>query len=203
MPRRILSGVSGQVSENYDVLGRELMNEYEVRLLPDDECILFVRGEEALDYLKKQSQKNELIKISEIDAYTFMMMNLDELVEGGSVSGVSDKPGTGSDSRNNVSSAGSPEKPIDIVKLTKMRERIEKEREEEDYQAFLDGYDDMELFDMVVSEYLSPTRQRMIQTMLKSNPKPDESVILKIIDPRQSEAEMMRKWKAWEGMQSS
>lgn len=38
-------GSSGSSSENYDVLGRELMMEYEVRLLPDDECILFVRGE--------------------------------------------------------------------------------------------------------------------------------------------------------------
>lgn len=38
-------GTSGSYSENYDVLGRELMLEYELRLLPDDECIIFVRGE--------------------------------------------------------------------------------------------------------------------------------------------------------------
>ena len=38
-------GSRGSYSENYDVLGRELMLEYEIRLLPDDECILFVRGE--------------------------------------------------------------------------------------------------------------------------------------------------------------
>lgn len=38
-------GASGSYSENYDVLGRELMLEYEIRLLPEDECILFVRGE--------------------------------------------------------------------------------------------------------------------------------------------------------------
>ncbi len=38
-------GSTGSSSENFDVLGRELMMEYEVRLLPDDECILFVRGE--------------------------------------------------------------------------------------------------------------------------------------------------------------
>ena len=31
--------------ENYDVLGRELVLEYELRLLPDDECIIFVCGE--------------------------------------------------------------------------------------------------------------------------------------------------------------
>ncbi len=34
-------GSSGSYSENYDVLGRELMLEYEIRLLPDDECIIF------------------------------------------------------------------------------------------------------------------------------------------------------------------
>ena len=34
--------------ENYDVLGRELVLEYELRLLPDDECIIFVRGENSI-----------------------------------------------------------------------------------------------------------------------------------------------------------
>ena len=38
-------GSSGSYSQNYDVLGRELVLEYELRLLPDDECIIFVRGE--------------------------------------------------------------------------------------------------------------------------------------------------------------
>lgn len=38
-------GSSGSCRENYDVLGRELMLEYELRLLLDDECIIFVRGE--------------------------------------------------------------------------------------------------------------------------------------------------------------
>lgn len=38
-------GTSGSYSENYDVFGRELMLESEIRLLSDDECILFVRGE--------------------------------------------------------------------------------------------------------------------------------------------------------------
>ena len=41
-------GSNGSYSENYDVLGRELMMEYEIRLLPDDECIIFVRGEEPI-----------------------------------------------------------------------------------------------------------------------------------------------------------
>ena len=37
-------GSSGSYSQNYDVLGRELMLEYELPVLTDDECIIFVRG---------------------------------------------------------------------------------------------------------------------------------------------------------------
>ena len=129
---------SGSTSENYDVLGRELMNEYEVRLLPNDECILFVRGEEllrdkkwypweheeynearayvkeiranedevlmdedasgseentandnetdftfinedSLKYVKKQAKAGQNIKIEKIDAFEFMMLDLDKL----------------------------------------------------------------------------------------------------------------------------
>ena len=31
--------------QSHHLLGRELMLEYAIRLLPDDECIIFVRGE--------------------------------------------------------------------------------------------------------------------------------------------------------------
>ena len=118
-------GSSGSYSQNYDVLGRELMLEYELRLLPDDECIIFVRGEnpirdkkwfpweheqylearkrgtfnpkeqqekqekpleeceflgeESLNYLKLQKDKNENIRLYELDAFSFMMMDLDEM----------------------------------------------------------------------------------------------------------------------------
>ena len=118
-------GSSGSYSENYDVLGRELMLEYEIRLLPDDECIIFVRGENpirdkkwfpweheeylearkfgvfvpaeqkkiqekqmeecqfvgdaSLAYLKKQKDKSENIQIHGMDAFAFMMMDLDEM----------------------------------------------------------------------------------------------------------------------------
>ncbi len=46
-----------------------------------------------------------------------------------------------------------------------------------------------------MSDFISPARKRMIKIMLGNYPKPDEKVILRIIDPRDSEAEMMRKWK--------
>ncbi len=37
----LLDTMSRSGKENYDVLGRELVLEYELRLLPDDECIIF------------------------------------------------------------------------------------------------------------------------------------------------------------------
>lgn len=119
-------GSSGSYSENYDVLGRELMLEYEIRLLPNDECILFVQGENpirdkkwfpwehqeyenarkygaylpdrdvckaelenencqfisnsSLEYLKKQEDKQEGIHIYGMDAYEFMMMDMDAVM---------------------------------------------------------------------------------------------------------------------------
>ncbi len=41
----LLDTMSRSGKENYDVFGRERVLEYELRLLPDDECIIFVRGE--------------------------------------------------------------------------------------------------------------------------------------------------------------
>ncbi len=52
-------GSSGSYSENYDVLGRELMLEYEIRLLPDDECIIFVRGENPIRDKKRFPWEHE------------------------------------------------------------------------------------------------------------------------------------------------
>lgn len=102
------------------------MLEYEIRLLPDDECILFVRGENpirdkkwfpwehqeyenarkygaylpdrdvckaelenencqfisnsSLEYLKKQEDKQDGIHIYGMDAYEFMMMDMDAVM---------------------------------------------------------------------------------------------------------------------------
>ena len=41
-------GTSGSTSQNYDVLGRELLTESEMRLLPDKKCIILVRGEKPI-----------------------------------------------------------------------------------------------------------------------------------------------------------
>ena len=41
-------GAQGSVSKNYDVLGQELLDPAQVRLLPNDKCIVLVRGEKPL-----------------------------------------------------------------------------------------------------------------------------------------------------------
>ena len=236
-------GATGSTSENYDVLGRELMNEYEVRLLPNDECILFVRGEEPLrdkkwhpweheeyekarnyakeesddldenvddddskeknsedqyrfisdesfEYLKKQSVKNENIRITKVNPYEFMMMDIEELITSPEYAGTYARHDTGTEE----------EILIDLEKLNRIRKEEQESSEEAALQAFLESYDEMDLFDVSMSDFISPARKRMIKTMLKNDPKPDEKVILRIIDPRDSEAEMMRKWKVWEEM---
>lgn len=41
-------GGHGSISQNYDVLGQELLDAAQVRMLPDDKCIILVRGEKPL-----------------------------------------------------------------------------------------------------------------------------------------------------------
>ncbi len=231
-------GSSGSVSENYDVLGRELMNEYEVRLLPNDECILFVRGEEPLRdkkwypweheeyrkarefvekvreerelcddlqgverfddlpensyggdglsfinedsflYMKKQKQMGENIRIESMDAFDFMMMDLDK---------IGDKKVL--------------EDPVcDILRLQELTKVEEKEAYESRKLKFMEDYDNLDIFSVYASEFISDTRKRVIRELGRLKNPPDERTILRIVDPRGSEEEMMEKKKIFEEM---
>ncbi len=55
-------GTSGSVSKNYDVLGRDLMDATEIRLLPNEKCIIFVRGEKPLIDFKWNPLKKSIYK---------------------------------------------------------------------------------------------------------------------------------------------
>lgn len=55
-------GTSGSVSKNYDVLGRDLMDATEMRLLPNEKCIVFVRGEKPLIDFKWNPLKKSIYK---------------------------------------------------------------------------------------------------------------------------------------------
>ncbi len=239
-------GSSGSTSENYDVLGRELMNEYEVRLLPNDECILFVRGEEplrdkkwhpweheeykdarayvkavrsnedealmtddvsvseedavnnneadftfineeALKYMKKQAKAGQNIKIERIDAFDFMMLDLDRLNSLEEGDGVSERE-------------KHTESLMDIVRLQELSKEEEEARDEQRKQEFLARYDEQDLFSVYASEFISDSRRQVIKELSQGNNKADDRTILKIVDPRRSEEEMMEKKRIWEEM---
>ena len=239
-------GSSGSTSENYDVLGRELMNEYEVRLLPNDECILFVRGEEplrdkkwhpweheeynearayvkeiranedenliaedasgseentandveadftfineeSLKYMKKQAKAGQNIKIEKIDAFDFMMLDLDRLNSLDEDEGESER-----EKRT--------ESLMDIVRLQELSKEEEEARYEQRKQGFLAKYDDQDLFSVYASEFISESRRQVIKELSQGKNKADDRTILKIVDPRCSDEEMMEKKRIWEEM---
>ncbi len=221
-------GSSGSYSENYDVLGRELMLEYEIRLLPDDECILFLRGEDpirdkkwfpweheeyriakeagefipeditrkseeerencqfitqdSLEYMKKQSVKDDAIRIYPIDAYGFMMMNLDEAM--------GKAHGRAGQKKEN------PEEILIRPELIRAAIEIEnKQLEMEKEKWYRQNFEKMSLLDIFSSGMISEQRQRVIKEMIKE--KVEEKVIKNIIHPELSETEVMEKKKAW------
>ncbi len=237
-------GSSGSTSENYDVLGRELMNEYEVRLLPNDECILFVRGEEplrdkkwhpweheeynearayvkgiranedeallddsevfdevqgdneaeftfinedSLKYMKKQAKAGQNIKIEKIDAFDFMMLDLDKLNSLKEDDGVSERE-------------KHTESLMDIVRLQELSKEEEERRYEQRKQEFLAKYDEQDLFSVYASEFISGSRRQVIKELSQGKHRADDKTILKIVDPRISEEEMMEKKRIWEEM---
>ncbi len=225
-------GTSGSYSENYDVLGRELMLEYELRLLPDDECIIFVRGEnpirdkkwfpweheeylearkcgvfnpsvqkevqtrqmeqcqfvekESVEYLKKQKEKNENIQLYEMDAFAFMMMDLDGL-EKKIHSTPNDKKGQGEEI---IITAGMIQSAIEV----------EKKREEEEKKAwFLENFHKLTLLDVYSSDLIGEVRRNVVRDLLQAEA--DEEVIKSIIRPELEEGQVLQKKKMWLEMQ--
>ena len=225
-------GSSGSYSQNYDVLGRELMLEYELRLLPDDECIIFVRGEnpirdkkwfpweheqylearkcgafnpkeqqekqekrmeeceflgeESLNYLKLQKDKNENIRLYELDAFSFMMMDLDEM-EKKIHSTPNDKKGK----------AGAPTITAGMIQSAL---HAEKEREEAERKAwFVENFDSLTLLDIYASEWIGEIRRNVIRDLLQAEA--PEEVIKSIIRPEIEEGQVLQKKKMWMEME--
>ena len=225
-------GTSGSYSENYDVLGRELMLEYELRLLPDDECIIFVRGEnpirdkkwfpwehevylearkcgafvpvvqkekqkqqmkecdfigeESLKYLKKQQSKNENIRLYELDAFSFMMMDLDAM-------------------EKKIHSTPKDVKGAEVEKtitagMIQSAVNHEMKREAEERKAwFIENFDKLALLDIYASEWTSETRRKVIRELLQAGA--EEGVIKSIIRPEIEEGQVLQKKGMWLEMQ--
>lgn len=225
-------GTSGSYSENYDVLGRELMLEYELRLLPDDECIIFVRGEnpirdkkwfpweheaylearkcgafvpavqkekqkqqmeecdfigeESLEYLKKQQSKNENIRLYELDAFSFMMMDLDAM-------------------EKKIHSTPKDVKGAEVEKtitagMIQSAVNHEMKREAEERKVwFVENFDKLTLLDIYASEWMSETRRKVIRELLQAGA--EEEVIKSIIRPEIEEGQVLQKKGMWLEMQ--
>lgn len=221
-------GSSGSYSENYDVLGRELMLEYELRLLPDDECIIFVRGEnpirdkkwfpweheeylearkcgvfnpsvqkeiqekqmeecqfvneESVEYLKKQKEKNENIRLYGMDAVSFMMMDLDGL-EKKIHSTPNDKKGQGEEVTLTAS-------------MIQAAIESEKRREEEERKLwFTENFDRLTLLDIYSSDLIGEVRRNVVRDLLKADA--DDEVIKSIIRPEFDEGQVLQKKAMW------
>ncbi len=221
-------GSSGSYSENYDVLGRELMLEYELRLLPDDECIIFVRGEnpirdkkwfpweheeylearncgvfnpsaqkekqekqmeecqfvneESVEYLKKQKEKNENIRLYGMDAFSFMMMDLDGL-EKKIHSTPNDKKGQGEEITLTAS-------------MIQAAIKSEQRREEEERKTwFVENFDRLTLLDIYSSDLIGEVRRNVVRDLLKADA--DEEVIKSIIRPEFDEGQVLQKKAMW------
>lgn len=218
-------GSSGSYSENYDVLGRELMLEYEIRLLPDDECILFVRGENpirdkkwfpwehqeyetarkygeymaerqagdlllenencqfindsSLEYLKKQEGRGESVHIYGMDAFEFMMMDMDAVM------------------RKVHTVVGEQEK-FTLIHPSMIRMAVEADARrgmEERRKQFGRDFPKMSLLDIFSSGVISDVRRKVVQELIGTGA--DDEVIKSIIRPDLNEGEVQEKKKAW------
>ncbi len=222
-------GSSGSYSENYDVLGRELMLEYEIRLLPDDECILFVRGEKPIrdkkwfpweheehanakaagefnpsilqvkaeqessscqfmgnksyEYVKKQIDKNDNIKIHNVDAYEFMMMDLDKVM--GQPHGIETNDRTIEEKSNSTEILIKLELIHSVMAMDTTR------RENEKRKDILQDYDNLSLLDIYSSGVLSNVRKNVIRELIQLGA--DEGEIKSIVSLELSEQEVQEK----------
>ena len=218
-------GNSGSYSENYDVLGRELMLEYEIRLLPDDECILFVRGENpvrdkkwypwehaeyqmarqcgeylperqtseakeeredcqfisesSLGYLQKQQDKGESIAIYSMDAYDFMMMDMDTVMA----------DFQRKSERQAVDNLITPECLRTV--FAKEKEQMEIQRRME-YER---DFSQMSLLDIFSAGQTGSVRRGVIRELLQRNAEKD--VIKSIIQPGLTEAQVQERKQCW------
>lgn len=216
------TGTSGSHSENFDVLGRELMMEYEVRLLPDDECILFVRGEEpirdkkwfpweheiynqALSYGKyevpehRETEEDSIRLLnSESMEYYKKMSEKDSSIRYYTIDALEfmsmdlDRLAAESADTGKVN-----------LSLERMQELYDKEQEtkrKEEQRLFRESYDQLPLLDIFASDQLDETRRTVVKELKKLQV--PEEVIKNIIHPLLNEEEMFRKKEAYMVMNS-
>ena len=138
--------------------------------------------EESLNYLKLQKDKNENISLYELDAFSYMMMDLDEM-EKKIHSTPNDKKGQVGET---TISAGMIQSAL----------HAEKEREEMEWKVwFVKNFDSLTLLDIYASEWISETRRNVIRNLLQAEA--PEEVIKSIIHPEIGEGQVLQKKKMW------
>lgn len=143
-------------------------------------------GEESLNYLKLQKDKNENIRLYELDAFSFMMMDLDEM-EKKIHSTPNDKKGK----------AGEPTITASMIQSAL---HAEKEREEAERKAwFVENFDSLTILDIYASEWIGEMRRNVIRDLLQAEA--PEEVIKSIIRPEIEEGQMLQKKKMWMEME--
>lgn len=199
------------------------MLDYEVRLLPEDECILFVRGEEPLrdkkwfpwehDIYKQatacgkyeagkcreEKEENTGIFLTEqsLDYYKKASEN-DPSIRCYEINAL-DFMGMDLDQLAIV-----PEEKEASLPLERMQELYQKEKDRHDKekeQEYLQEFDRLPLLDIYASDRLDPIRRKVVKELKQENV--EDEVIKSIIHPLLSEEQMFRKKHAYLDMNSS
>ena len=143
-------------------------------------------GEESLNYLKLQKDKNENIRLYELDAFSFMMMDLDEMEK--------KIHSTPDDKRERQESR--PSLPVWYSKPF-IRRNNGRERK----AWFVENFDSLKLLDIYASEWIGEIRRNVIRDLLQAEA--PEEVIKSIIRPEIEEGQVLQKKKMWMEMRGS
>ena len=218
-------GSSGSYSENYDVLGRELMLEYEIRLIPDDECIIFVRGENPIrdkkwfpweheEYL--EARKCGAFVPAEQKKIQEKQMEECQFVGDASLAYLKKQK----DKSENIQLYGMDAFAFMTMDLDEMEKKIhpvpdekkvaptitadmiqtaievEKRREEEEQKTrYLENFGQMSLLDIYSSDMTGSIRRTVIKELLQVGA--SDEVIKDIVHPKFSEDQVIQKKKMW------
>ena len=142
--------------------------------------------EESLHYLNLQKDKNENISLYELDAFSFMMLDQDEM-EKKIHSTPNDKKGK----------AGEPTITAGMIQSAL---HAEKEREEAERKVwFVENFDSLTLLDIYASEWIGEIRRNVIRDLLQVQA--PEKVIKSIIRPEIEEGQVLQKRAMWMEME--
>ena len=122
-----------------------------------------------------------------VDAYEFMMMDLDKVM--GKMHGVEIYDTTTEGKSNNAEIRIKPEMISSVMEMDATR------RENQKREYILQNYDKLSLLDIYSSGVLSEKRRNTIKKLIYA--RAEEKDIKRIIDPEYSEIEVQEKKKMW------